>query len=163
MEPRERDRFLPCLFQRLSGETKTLTRQEFKNAVVADLERLLNATASSPPPIASRVQSDDDGESIFGGFEEIQSSVLNFGLWGLTGMTSDARRVASLERAVRWAIEHFEPRVRLQGVRARQDTKGAEGHTIRIEIRGELRGDPVPLHLITEFDNLTGRCAVIDA
>ncbi len=209
MAARDRERHLPCLFQRLTGLapdelaslgvhapgrasyvrprrsdpqggedgrdeprraartylTGPLDSRQYLDAVRADLERLLNATAPTPP-----VFDEDDFRDVpeeqrppYLEFPEIQKSVLNYGLGGLSGMIADRVRVSMLERCVRWAIEHFEPRVHVQSVRAADDEENRGGRTVRIEIRGRLRADPVPLHLITEFDCQTGRCAVTEA
>lgn len=209
MATRDRERHLPCLFQRLTGLapdelassgvhaagrasyvrprqseraddarasdeprrarrtylTGPLDSRQYLDAVRADLERLLNATASTPPIFDDDDEPDlpEDQRPPYLGFPEIQKSVLNYGLGGLSGMIADRVRVSMLERCVRWAIEHFEPRVQLQSVRAATDDDKRDGRTVRIEIRGRLRADPVPLHLVTEFDCQTGRCAVSEA
>ena len=209
MATRDRERHLPCLFQRLTGlapdelaswgihapgratyvrprqsersdgerasdeahrqrrtcRTGPLDSRQYLDAIRADLERLLNATASTPPVFDEEDFRDvpEEERPPYLEFPEIQKSVLNYGLGGLSGMIADRVRVSMLERCVRWAIEHFEPRVQLQSVRAGTDDGNRDGRTVRIEIRGRLRADPVPLHLITEFDCQTGRCAVTEA
>ncbi len=144
-----------------------LETRQYLDAVKADLERLLNACASTPPGLDEDDFEDGDDKPDFQDFPGIQRSVLNYGLAGFTGQTSDRARDRSLEKTVRWAIECFEPRIRLSTVRTSVSTEGhtggGEGRVVTIDIRGELRADPVPLHLVTEFDCQTGRCSVGEA
>ncbi len=139
----------------------------YLDAVKADLERLLNACANTAPGLDVEDFDDDDVRPDFLDFPGIQSSVLNYGLAGFAGQTSDRARDRSLEVSVRWAIECFEPRIRLSSVRTSVSSEGhssgGEGRVVSIEIRGDLRADPMPLHLVTEFDCQTGRCAVGEA
>ena len=118
-----------------------LETRQYLDAVKADLERLLNACASTPPGLDVEDFDDDDARPDFLDFPGIQRSVLNYGLAGFTGQTSDRALDRSLESTVRWAIECFEPRIRLSSVRTSVSTEGhsggGEGRVVSIEIRGE--------------------------
>ncbi len=220
----KRDQYLPCLFQRLTGYTRSelqargasgagsesiyvrrrtteggagsqqasdsqraspevraeepmhskrfypegpLETRQYLDGVKADLERLLNACASTAPGLDIDEFEPDEVLPEFLEFPQIQRSVLNYGLAGFTGKTSDRARDRTLESTVRWAIECFEPRIRLSSVRTNVSseghTGGGEGRVVSLEIRGDLRADPTPLHLVTDIDSQTGRCVVGDA
>ena len=142
-----------------------LDSRQYLGAVRADLERLFNAVAGTPPGLDAKDFEDRPPESrpAFLEHPQLQSSVLNYGLAGFAGMISDRARDAALEGGIRWAIECFEPRISLTSVRASPDKSASSGRTVRIEIQGSLRGEAIPLHLISEFDCVSGRCAVREA
>ncbi|NLF32526.1 MAG: type VI secretion system baseplate subunit TssE, partial [Planctomycetes bacterium] len=95
------DRLLPCLLDRLtdrapeatteSADRRTVSMRQYREGVRRDLENLLNA----------RCRTGDDPVALF---ENVATSVLNFGIPDLTGQTLSGLNVLDLERKIRQAI-----------------------------------------------------------
>lgn len=124
-----------------------ITEQQLRASVLRDLAWLLG-TAS-----LESVQELDD-------YPEVKSSVVNFGLRGLTGWNASHFSPARLEVTVREAIQRFEPRilakylsVTVESARFSDDPK-----VLTIEIKGQLWGQPLPqaLYLKSLLDLETG-------
>jgi type VI secretion system protein ImpF len=163
-EPSPGDRLLPCLLDRVtdeepqrtqeSSDRRAVSMQRYRQGVRRDLEDLLNAS--------SRTESDSITL-----FEHVRTSVLNFGTPDLCGQTLSGLDEGGLERAVRDAILHYEPRILSQSlsVQVVRVAGGAPGRSsLALEITGELWATPTPdpLFFRTEVDLETGQFTIKD-
>lgn len=152
------ERLQPCLLDRLTDEEPDKTQEgrnqrvfslrQIRQAVLRDLSWLLNTPARA------------DAEDI-AAFPHVESSVLNFGITDLSGMTASGVSVGQLEVMVARAIERFEPRILPNTVKVRAITNTGEmgRNTLMFEINGDLWSLPMPdpLYLKTEVDLETGQ------
>ncbi len=158
-----RDRLQPFLLDRLTDDTPGATKesrdrgvmspQQLRTALLRDLAWLLNC----PAPTADEGLAD---------FPNVLTSVLNFGVADLTGMTASGIGATALERDILRAIQTFEPRLEKRGVsvRMRTDDEGVSPNTLSLEIRGQVIANPLPegLYLKTSVDLETGQIDVKD-
>ncbi|HEY4328619.1 MAG TPA: type VI secretion system baseplate subunit TssE [Phycisphaerae bacterium] len=158
-----RDRLQPFLLDRLTDDTpgqikesrdkNAMTPQQLKVALMRDLGWLLN----TPAPVA------EDG---IGEFTQVVTSVINFGIPDLTGITASGVSGTSLERNVLKAIQTFEPRIEKRSISVRMlsDEEAGTPNTLGLEIRGEVIANPLPesLYIKTEVDLETGQFALKD-
>jgi len=91
-----------------------------------------------------------------GAYPQVASSVVNYGIPDLSGMTVSGTDVAVLERALRQAIMDFEPRILRHTLSVRLEINDSQmsHNAMTFLIEGELWAQPVPLHLYlkTEID-----------
>ena len=160
-----RDRLQPALLDRLTDdepdkrtearESRVMTRQRLRQAVLRDLAWLFNTTRL------------ECGSSL-AALPYAQRSVINFGLPALSGRTATTLDVTELARAIKQAILDFEPRIlpATLDVRTLMDEAGMLDHhnVIGVEIQGQLWAHPVPIELLvrTEIDLETGRVEIAD-
>ena len=171
-ESEQWDRYWPCLLDRLrddegAGDAKAqshqsgITLKRYRDAVLRDLIWLLNANAR-PKPESVRL----GGGSVPMGALELQSedidaSVLNYGIRDLCGTTGSRLKTSDFQRMISDAIKRFEPRI-LTG-KLEVDVHGPgladSFNTFSFELRGQLWARPVePLHVETEVDLERGEC-----
>lgn len=158
------DRLQPALLDRLRDddpgrrseplETRVISRQRLKQAVLRDLAWLLNAT---------RLVEVSD----WGAAAHARQSVLNYGLPALAGETASTFDAAGLEAAMRQAILDFEPRIDPATLRVEAVTTplALDHHNqIQVRISGNLWAQPVPIELMlrTEVDLETGQIEIQD-
>src|SRR5436190_1910974 len=103
-----RDRMQPFLLDRLTDDSSDQSKEsrdknvfsprQVKESLMRDLAWLLN----TPAPRAA------DG---LAAFLQVESSVLNYGIPDLTGLTASAVPGSDLERSILRAIQNFEPRM----------------------------------------------------
>ena len=91
------------------------------------------------------------------------ASTVNFGLRDVSGVFSTTDRASAIRRAIREAIERFEPRLRPESLSvdlARRPSQ--DDAVIAYDIRGEMWAQPLPmeLHLRSEVDITTGHVAL---
>jgi len=158
-----RDRLQPFLLDRLTDDTPGATKesreknvlspQQLRTALMRDLAWLLN----TPAPTA------DEG---IAEFPNVATSVLNFGVPDMTGVTSSGLPGVALERSISKAIQTFEPRIekRSLNVRLVDESESGNPNVIALEIRGEIIANPLPeaLFIKSEVDLETGQFAVKD-
>lgn len=159
-----RDRLQPTLLDRLTDldptsrveaeDSRTMTKQQIREAVLRDLSWLLNSVKPMPE-IATR-------------FPQADASVLNYGLPPMSGTLASRIDVTVLERTIKQSIVRFEPRVMEESleVKAIDSSSVLDTHNvIEFEIRGLMWAQPVPLELLlrTEVDLEAGQIQVRDA
>lgn len=158
------ERLQPSLLDRLtdqdpaakveSRDKRVLSLQDIRAAVIRDLAWLINTTSLSAV---------EDLES----YPEISSSVLNFGIPELTGLTSHAVDTAALARIVKQAILNFEPRFLPRTLKVEVEANPSEmsGNTLIFRIEGQIWAKPSPLalHLRTEVDLESNNAVVVEA
>jgi len=154
------DRLQPALLDRLQDdhpesqqlepkERRVLSRNQLREAVLRDLSWLLNA--SRPP--------DADGLSAY---PEVEHSVINYGMPCYSGETVSTLDIVGLERAVREALELFEPRIIPGSLRVQtleQENMLDWHNVVSLRIEARLWAQPVPLDLLlrTDVDLETGQ------
>ncbi len=159
-----RDRLQPALLDRLTDDTpelrsepderRTMTKAQLRRAVLRDLHWLLNAVQPLPARAARE-------------YPALAGSVLNLGLPPLAGQLASKIDVATVERAIREAVQRFEPRILASSVqvRALEATSVLDTHNVvEFEIRGQLWAQPMPLEILlrTQLDLEAGSVRVQD-
>ena len=136
-----------------SRERRAISLRELRASVLRDLSWLLNT--------ANFEQSGN-----LQGSPEVATSVLNFGIPDITGRTSSSLVTSHIERAVREAIQKFEPRLIPESVKVQVMLDGEEmnPNALQMRIEGLLYAAPIPieLYLKTDFDLETGTVVVTD-
>lgn len=153
------ERLQPSLLDRLTDDdpgktvetrdSRVMSMSQLRAAVQRDLGWLLNTSArASFEPI--------------GDYPEVAKSVVNFGVPDLCGTTASAISEGDIERAIRAAIQEYEPRILRRGlsVRLLRDQSDRGPTVITLEITGEIWAQPYPeqLYIRTELDLDTGEC-----
>jgi len=155
------ERLQPSLLDRLtddepdkqleSRDKRILSLERLRQCVFRDLEWLLNCSA---------LEQIEDLDK----YPHVRSSVVNFGIPDLTGLTVSSAQVFELERHVRDAIWNFEPRILRHTLEVRAVSAGHKSNpnALAFEIEGELWAQPLPLRLYlrTELDLDTGAVSV---
>jgi len=159
-----RDRLQPALLDRLtdldphsrveSDESRIMSKQQIREAVLRDLSWLLNAV--KPMPKLAEL------------YPHAGDSVLNYGLPPMSGQLASRIDIPLLERTLKQAIVKFEPRVMEDSleVKAVEASSALDTHNvIEFEIRGFMWAQPVPLELLlrTQVDLEAGQIEVRDA
>ena len=148
-----KERLQPSLLDRLidnapektqeSRDQRVFSLTRLRDAALRDLAWLLNATNLAA------------GQDL-GAYPQVASSVVNYGIPDLSGMTVSGTDVAVLERALRQAIMDFEPRILRHTLSVRLEINDSQmsHNAMTFLIEGELWAQPVPLHLYlkTEID-----------
>ncbi len=153
------EKLQPCLLDRLTDDEpkklkehrnqRVMSTQRFRRAVLRDLAWLLNTYANA----------EEDG---LDEYEEIPSSVLNFGVQNASGMSVSSMNVDDMRYRLTEALQRFEPRLipNTISVIVTMDPEEMSNRSIRFEIRGDLWTQPIPesLFIRTELDLDTGKC-----
>jgi type VI secretion system protein ImpF len=148
-----KERLQPSLLDRLtdnepdkhkeSREQRVFSLPRLRETVLRDLAWLLNTTNLAAMQDLSA-------------YPEVASSVLNYGMPDLSGITVTGTDQATLERTLRQAILDFEPRILRRSLNVRLElNEGQMSHNaMTFLIEGELWAHPVPLRLYlkTEID-----------
>lgn len=152
------DKLQPCLLDRLTDDEpgkeqesrskRVMSMQKYRRAVVRDLTWLLNTHANA-------IRSGYDE------YNEIPSSVLNYGVQSVTGKTSSGLNVDDMRYHLIEALRRFEPRIlpHTLSIVMRMDPGEMSYRSLRFEIRGDLWAEPIPetLFIKTELDLETGK------
>lgn len=154
------ERLQPALLDRLVDEAPDV-QAEANSAWIIDIHRLREIIQRDLHWLLNTTHLAADRDLT--GYEQTAASVLNFGIADVTGTTATKARAAEIQRAIRAAIERFEPRL-LPGTlevttTVRKDNRAA---LISFDIRAELWAQPVPLdlYLRTQLDVTTGNVTV---
>lgn len=153
------EKLQPCLLDRLTDDEpgkqqesrnqRVMSAKRYRQAVLRDLAWLLNTYANA----------EHDG---LDEFEEIPSSVLNFGVQNVAGMTASSLSVDDMRYRLTEALRRFEPRIipNTISIVMTDDKEEMSNRSIRFEIRGNLWTQPIPesLFIKTELDLETGKC-----
>jgi type VI secretion system protein ImpF len=155
------ERLQPSLLDRLiddepanskeSSERRVLSKTQLRQAVLRDLQWLLNSVQISPKLLV--------------GAEHVKQSVVNFGLPALAGETATQVAHGDIEDAVRVALVRFEPRIDSKTLEVKVIMAGSilDTHNVlQLQIRGQLWSQPVPLELVMKaaIDLETGQMAL---
>ena len=128
-------------FARLSSSMSSLGA--IRQCVKRDLDWLFNSHNFIP-------QNDLDE------YPEIRTSVLNFGLPDLAGITASSIDLPGMEKILKQVILNFEPRIIRQSLKVRllANESMNEHNSLMFEIEGDLFNEPLPihLHLLTQLE-----------
>ena len=160
-----RERLQPALLDRLTDddpdnrqpeprEARVINKNRFRQAVLRDMAWLLNATRMAGP------------EELVG-LEQVEGSVVNYGLPALSGETASTVDVVDLEARIRNAIQFYEPRILSSTLEVRalfSENELNQHNVVSIEIRGSLWAHPIPLEMLlrTDLDLETGEVRIHD-
>ncbi len=137
------EKLQPCLLDRLTDDEpnkqkesrnqRVMTTRRYRQAVLRDLAWLLNTSA--------HIEQDGLDE-----FEEVTSSVLNFGVRDVSGMTAASRSVEQMRYQLVEALRRFEPRIMPNTISIKMEVAPQEmnNRSIRFEIWGDLWSQPIP-------------------
>jgi type VI secretion system protein ImpF len=156
------EKLQPCLLDRLTDDEpgkkqesrnqRVVSLQRYREAVLRDLSWLLNTHA-------------DAGQSGLDEFNDIVSSVLNFGVQNVAGMTGSNLNVDDMRYQLIEAIQRFEPRILPDTLSI--DTiidpdAMSNRRSLSFEIRGVLWTQSIPesLFIKTELDLETGEARI---
>ncbi len=157
------ERLQPALLDRLTDdepdkraeprERRVVSKARLRQGVLRDLAYLFNST---------RIE----GKVDFSAASYARRSVINFGLPALSGKSASAVEVGDLERAIREAIQDFEPRILPETLHVKALLTGDLDHhnVIGVQIQGQLWAQPMPIELLvrTEIDLETGKVEISD-
>lgn len=147
----QRERLQPWLLDRLIDdepgksdeprERRVLSLRSLRQAVLRDLAWLLNTT---------HLRLLIEREKL----PYLSSSVLNYGMPDISGVSSADLDAAQLERDIRQVIWNFEPRLVRASVRVKALPAGHDLNKLLFEIEADLWALPYPEHLYlkTEMD-----------
>ena len=155
------ERLQPSLLDRLTDDEpetqvesrskRVLSLNRLKRSVLRDLAWLLNSTH------LETVEELDE-------YPEARRSVINYGVLDLAGKTVSCTNIPELEREIRDAILHFEPRILADSLRININVNRdhMSGKTLSFQIEGQLWAQPLPISLFlsTELDLETGAASV---
>jgi len=146
-----RERLQPSLLDRLtddepdktveSRERRVLSVRTLRESVLRDLGWLLNTTNLFSVTSDNRLP-------------HLASSVINYGMPDISGISVAGMNMADLERGIRQAIWDFDPRLLRQSVVVKALSSEANHNKIMFEIQGDMWAQPYPerLYLKTEMD-----------
>jgi type VI secretion system protein ImpF len=102
--------------------------------------------------------------SEFDAYDEIPSSVLNYGVENVSGKTLSSLGIDDMRYRLSEALQRFEPRIIPNTVSIIMDTDPGEmsNRALQFEIRGDLWTQPIPesLFIRTELDLETGKSSL---
>ena len=167
------ERLQPSLLDRLTDdqpssakeslESRVLSRQQLRAAVLRDLTWLFNTTRGEPDSASP----DTAAVAMWRTAPQARRSVLNFGIPALSGSTVSTLDFAVLEQAVHEAIVAFEPRIDESTLVVEVNREAGfnlQHNSLRLVIRGQMWNQPVPLELLlsADVDVETGMASVRD-
>jgi type VI secretion system protein ImpF len=139
---------------RESRDKRVIGMRQLRDYVIRDLQTLLNTHQ-----LSATLDLDD--------YDQIKSSVMNYGAPGLTGFSVNNIDVFDLERQLKETIINFEPRILANTLDIIvTQTKDEMSHrSVVFQIEGHLWAIPVPLSLLlkTEIDLETGNVNIIES
>ena len=155
------ERLRPCLLDRLTDEAphrrkegrdpRVMTLSRYRQAVLRDLAWLLNTS--------NRDSIDDIGE-----FEEIETSVLNYGIPDLCGRQVSSLAPEEISQRISKAIHWCEPRIVASTLEVTpiSNPDSMTGNALSFEITGELWAQPFNevLFIKTDVDLETGEFTI---
>lgn len=160
---RPRAYLMPTLFDRLHDDAPTrkteladdytVSASRLREVVQRDLMHLLNTTNM------------DDELDLYR-HSQVKDSVVNYGIPPIVGHYMHDRKWTDVEKAIRRAILHFEPRLEaasLGVVPLMKDETKMNYNVLLFEIRGRILTEPYPTSFIVQsaFDLETNRISII--
>ena len=159
-ENADNERLQPSLLDRLTDNAPG-TLKETRDERVIDIRRLRDIVQRD----LSWLLNTTNAESIIDTerYPNVAASVLNYGVMAATGEFAAEGRAELIRRAIRRAIEQFEPRLRPGSIEVLMRTQQVERRTlIAYDIRADLWAEPVPLemYLRSEVDITSGEISL---
>ena len=159
-ENAENERLQPSLLDRLTDlkptdqretrEERVIDMRRLREIVQRDLSWLLNTTNAGNTIDVDR-------------YPLTSRSVLNYGIAETSGDFTSAEKAEFIRKAIRQAIESFEPRIRKGSAEVELRTEDVKKQiVISFDIRADMWAEPVPmeLYLRSEVDIVTGEIGV---
>ena len=90
-------------------------------------------------------------------------SILNYGIYDLTHLTSDDSNLPMVEQSVTAAIINYEPRIRKESVHVRRDVEFNDVvQKLRLSIYAEVSYHPldIPIEFVAEIDLSSGKVGI---
>jgi type VI secretion system protein ImpF len=158
------ERLQPSLLDRLvdlqpqhkveSPESRVMTKQSLRQAVLRDLQWLFNCEAHG-------------AEFESGRYPHTADSVLNFGLPTLSGQFASTVQASAVENGIKRALLRFEPRIlpKTLEVELVAEQSALDTHNrVSLMLRGMLWAQPVPIEFMlrSRIDLEEGRITVED-
>ncbi|WP_263143417.1 type VI secretion system baseplate subunit TssE [Pseudomonas sp. RIT-PI-AD] len=142
------NRLMPALLDRLTdheplkrsetAQQRVISKTAFRESVLRDMSWLLNTINA-------------ESTTDFRGADHARQSVVNFGVLGLSGRQLADEDWADVEKAIRQAIQSFEPRILADSLQIRvlpMETPYATHNQLSMEIKGQLWSEPYPIELL---------------
>ena len=150
------ERLQPSLLDRLTDDAPG-ERREGQGGRVIDIDRLRDIVRRDLAWLLNTgsLDTEIDAER----HPHAAASTVNFGLRDVSGTFTTSDRTGAIRRAIREAIERFEPRLRPGSLSVEPSaTPGRDDALIAYDIRGEMWAQPLPmeLYLRSEVDVTTG-------
>lgn len=141
-----KERLQPSLLDRLTDEDAD-KKQEARNRRVFSVRRLRKSVIRDLGWLLNTASLDATED--LGAYPEVQASVVNYGMPDLAGVTASSIDPSGIERAVRAAIQVFEPRLLKNSivVRARTEPSAMGRNSMTFEIEAMLWAQPTPTRL----------------
>jgi type VI secretion system protein ImpF len=135
-----------------SRDKRVMNVSKLRDCVIRDISHLLNTHHM-------------EGNTELDHYSEVPSSVVNYGISGLTGFSMHNIDIHATERQIRQAIINFEPRILKDTLKVNmtRDNEKSSNHAMVFKIEGQIWAIPIPLMLMlkTEIDLETGSVNVI--
>lgn len=155
------DKLQPSLLDRLtdlnpdkkkeSSSQRVLTQTQYKDAVIRDLGWLLNSISY-------------DSVYSLAEYEQVQHSVINYGLPDISGHTTSSIDPVILEKALQRVIYEFEPRIIRNSLKIKVHANPDEmnHNSLIFEIEGVVFGQPAPFQVVlrSELDLESGKFSI---
>jgi len=106
-----------------------------------------------------------EGSADLSRYPHVASSVLNYGMPSLAGVSAAAVDAVKTAAAIEEAIRRFEPRLLKVRVTPDTDRADGDGHQLAFRIEADLWGQPAPQHLVlrTRIDTESGNVNVAES
>lgn len=156
----DNERLQPSLLDRLT-DLKPTELKETRDERVIDIRRLREIVQRDLSWLLNTTNAGDGIDPVK--FPLAARSVLNYGIAETSGDFSTAEKAESIRKAIRLAIESFEPRIRRGTAEVSLRTDDVQRQMmIAFEIRADMWAEPVPLELYlrSEVDVVTGEISV---
>ena len=124
-----------------------LTEAEFRQTVIDSLTAIVNTV--------DLLSSEDIRD-----LEYVSRSILNYGIYDLTHLTSEDAGLSVIEQNITAALVNFEPRIRKDSVQVtREMVFNDVNQTLRLSIFAELSCKPmeIPVEFVAEVDMSVGK------
>lgn len=135
---------------RRSARRAAITEPALRREVARDLEGLMNTIAL-------------DASQPLDGFDQVRSSVLNYGFPDIAHRSIDENSVNDIRDEIRTVLKNYEPRLVGDSVKvARDGTVNQAALKIRFTVTAELLCDPVnvPVEFIAEVEMDSGKIQI---
>lgn len=127
-----------------------LTEAEFRQSVVDSLTDIVNTVD---------LQSSEDIRDL----EYVSRSILNYGIYDLTHLTSEEAGLSVIEQNVTAALVNFEPRIVKESVQVTREVVFNDvNQSLRLSIFAELSSKPmeIPVEFVAEVDMSMGKVTI---
>ncbi len=150
------DRLQPSLLDRLTDNAPEATTESRAERVI-DISRLREIISRDLAWLLNTSNREKEYDPKL--YPHVAQSTLNYGIREVAGDFSTVRRAQEIQKAIRDAVERFEPRIASGSTRVDIREQDEQSQTIiHFDIRAEMWAQPMPqeLYLRTRVDVVTG-------